>query len=538
MPKLIKLLVFTFLINTVAFAQANLNDSFDKLLPTEFRPDGPGGVVLVAKNGQSIYKKAFGMANLELAVPMTDSMVLYIASNTKQFTAIAVLQLLEQGKLRLEDTLGQFIQNCPHPVSGISIRHLLTQTSGIKSNDEKEISKKFVDQRTHQPLPLSFSPGSRWEYHNTNYTLLGKVIEKTSQQTYSDYLQHHLFKPAGMSETWVDREFDLLKNRASGYAVKGTDLQKVQLSDRIGASGGIQSTVDDLLKWNQALKSGKLLKPETLQLAFTAPRLTDGRTSPYGMGWYVEELQGSVALRHGGLLPGYASETLYLPQEDVYVVVLLNVENGKIDSRVWARLLAGLAMGKPYRFEKVAIDPPALEKFVGLYENKFGELVNITEQNGQLVFQRPNGGPNNLNYAGDDDFFFEQNFLRVKFIKNAQKQIKSLKFSRVDIGVTEWFFTGKPVLKLAPQKIAEPLLKHYEGKYHLPGQDSLVVSREGVNLYCQIGKQERHLLAAEDDTHFFGLKENLRLEFITEPTTRKVELSLLWKEQRKQYTKL
>jgi CubicO group peptidase (beta-lactamase class C family) len=518
-------------------SQSSLQKEFVEILSPLFKPKEPGGVVMVAKQGEVIYQKAFAMANLELNVPANDSMIFCIGSNTKQFTAVAILQLVEEGKLRLEDTLGKFISSIPQPFGGVTMQQLLSQTSGIVSNNEADIKKLMAGEKLIKPIAADFAPGTKWEYNNTNYSILGHVIEKITGIPYATYITEHIFRPAGMVNSSIDNELSIVRNRAPGYRNVRGRFQNSRPSGRIGASGGIQSTVQDLLKWNTALKAGTLLKQETLQQAFTPQKLRDGNVTTYGFGWHLETLQGSPTRRHGGMVPGYTSETLYLPQEDVYIVILTNTELSPFPITAIARVLAALAIGKPYVFKETFIDQKELAKFVGLYKNEHDELVNITERPGGLIFQRPNGGQNKLYYAGNNEFFFERDFFRVKFVSDQAGKVTSLQTSKVDLQRTDWARTNKPLLKLSPERIADSLVKQYEGKYFLQGNDTLMITRDAFNLYLKKGSQEL-LLAATDNTHFFAVKNDLNIIFTHDPVTGFRGLLLIQDKKIKRYVKL
>jgi CubicO group peptidase (beta-lactamase class C family) len=512
--------------------------TFDSLIAGTSRVNEPGGVAIVARKGEIIYRKAFGMANLELDVAANDSMIFYIGSNTKQFTAVAILQMLEKGKLQLHDTVGKFITLAPFPVSSITLQQLLSHTSGIVSNNEAEVKKLLTGQSADKSIRMEFAPGTRWEYNNTNYSVLGFVIEKITGKSYADYIHEHIFKPAGMLHSYIDDDLSIIKNRATGYRYfKGRFLNS-RAAGKIGAAGGMLSTGDDMFKWMQALKNGILLKAQTLGQAFTPQQLLNGTFTSYGFGWHLEQLRGSSTRRHGGMVPGYMSETLYLPEEDVYVVILTNAEFSPIPITALSRIMAGWAMGKPYIFRETPIRNNELKKFIGLYENEYGELLNITEQNEKLVFQRPNGTQYNLGYAGNNEFFFYKDFLRVHFNTGASGKITSLQFSKVDIGMTEWFKKEKPPLRLAAGRIEDSILSTYPGTYFLDGNDTITITRDGVSLYYKTSKQPDLLLVAEDNTHFYALKNDLRITFITDQITNAPALSITQNKKNKRYLKL
>jgi CubicO group peptidase (beta-lactamase class C family) len=510
-------------------AQESLSEDLDKLLQPYMLSKEPGGVVLVAKKGSVVYKKAFGMANLELNVPVNDSMIFYIGSNTKQFTAVSILQLVEKGKLDLKDSIGKFIA-CPFPVSSITIEQFLSHTSGLGSNNEtpayKLIDRKGVTAaelvKYFTNLPMDFPAGTRWAYNNSNFYMLGYLVEKLTGQSYADYVTEHIFKPAGMHSTYMGKETSIIKNRPSGYTNfrLGIFNSRISTVELLYSSGGIQSTVDDMLKWNRALNTGKLLRLETLQHAYQPQTLTNGKQTTYGMGFHLQDLRKSPALRHGGLVEGFTSETLYLPNEDVYVVILLNEETFKIPIVPLARIIAGLAINKPYSYTEVAFNKDEVGKYTGLYENALNEFINIGEQNGKLTFQRPNGTLYPMYYAGNNEFFLDKDLIRTEFTIDNNGKIKSQNTSQAGVGITEWFKTQRPSLNLAKERVADSLLKLYIGNYVSADHDTIKVSRDGPALYYKVGNHPKLLLGAENNNRFIALKEEFRLEFKTDPVTK------------------
>lgn len=535
-------------IATSGISQTSVTEEFNKILQPYLKSDEPGGVILVAKKGEVIYKKAFGMANMELDVPVNDSMIFYIGSNTKQFTAVAILQLFEKGKLQLSDTLGKFIENCPYPVSGITIAQFLSHTSGMGSSNEtpayRMIDRKGVTAaelvRYYISLPIDFKAGTKWAYNNANFYILGYLIEKLSGIPYADYVTENIFRPAAMTNTYMGKESAIIKNRPLGYLNFRLGIMNTRITtiETLYSSGGIQSTVEDMLKWNRALNAGKLIKPETLQYAYKPQTLANGSLTTYGMGFHLQELHKSPALRHGGLVEGFTSETLYLPNEDVYVVILLNEETFKIPIIPLARIFAGIAIDKPYSYTEISIDKKELPKFTGLYEFRTGELVNIAEINGRLTFQRPNGTLYDLHYSGNNEFFLDKDLLRTEFTSDSTGRIKSIKISQADAGMSEWFKTQRPALTLSPDRIPDSLLKLYSGTYVLEGNDTIRISRDGPALYYKAGNTPKQMIAARNNTQFFSFKEDFSIEFITDPKTKIPSLLIIQNKKSRRFLKL
>ena len=529
------LCLFVFVINYIqSQAQTNLESDIDRFMATQFKSGETGGVVLVAKNGKVLYKKAFGLADLELNVPVNDSMIFQIGSNTKQFTAVAILQLVEKNKLQLEDTLGKFVVGAPYPVGSITIRQLLSHTSGLTEQNEGIVDDLMKGKTVDRSNASDIVPGSKWEYVNTNFAALGFIIEKVSGKSYGDYIKENIFKPAGMTHSYVDEPALVIKNRAHGYGrERNVNIRVADLTNG-KAAGGIQSTVEDMLKWTEALQANKLLKPETLQLAYTPQKLNNGKVTDYGLGWYIQDLLGSITHRHGGRTLNQTSETLYLPQEGVYVIILTNTSDANIPIRAMARVVAGIAIDKPYVFDDQPIDKNELKSYTGLYENDFGEPLNISAENGRLMFQRPNGRKLKLSFAGNNEFFLDQDFFRVNFNKDAAGKVTSLTFSKLEMMPMVWNKTRQPPLTtLAPERIPGNILKDWSGKYFLSGADTITITQRGVNLFYNTNGKEL-LLAAQDSTHFFALKDDLSITF----TKKTPALTITQKRKNKQYLKV
>ena len=328
---LVMISFLTFNVTAQTLNTKQLTAEFDKMLSEKFKPGETGCAALVAKNGQIIYKKAFGMANLELNVAMQPDMVFRIGSITKQFTAVAILQLMEQGKLSLQDDITKFIPDYPTQAYTITIEHLLTHTSGIKSytSTADYLKSARTDLKPEELIalfrnqPMEFAPGTKWNYNNSGFFLLGYIIEKVSGKTYAEYIQDNFFTPLGMTGSCYGSDTKIIKNRAYGYQPGKDGVENAEYLSMLlpYAAGSIQSTVEDLFKWNQAVHSYKLVKKETLDKAFTEYKLTNGKGTSYGYGWALSQIQGSPTIEHGGGINGYLTSGIYLPQEDVFVAL-------------------------------------------------------------------------------------------------------------------------------------------------------------------------------------------------------------------------
>jgi CubicO group peptidase (beta-lactamase class C family) len=315
------------------------------LAPMAQRGDFSGSVLL-ARGGTIQFSRAYGMASLEFDIPNTPQTKFRIASITKTFTALAIMQLQQQGRLKIGDSICTYLPDCPAAWQPATIEQLLTHTSGIPdalncqgcprppiraSMAIPEMIQTVT--RFYQDAPLVTEAGSTYSYSNLGYGLLGYIIEKASGQRYEDYLKAAIFDPLAMSNTGQDRASLVLKNRATGYATINT-LADYNNIDLAYSAGGLYTSAEDLYKWDQALYTEKLL-PANLRDALFEPRVhvadSDGEYD-YGYGWHLSQRAGHAAVWHSGLLPGFRSILLRYPAEQATVIVLCNIETVDIDT--------------------------------------------------------------------------------------------------------------------------------------------------------------------------------------------------------------
>lgn len=437
--------------------RTQLTAEFDRIISSEFKADEPGGVVLVTQKGKVVYKRAFGMANVELGVPMKETMVFNIASITKQFTAVAVLQLMEQGKLSLRDEITKHLPDYPTGGQKITVENLLTHTAGIPGSDPAAITRLQGERRlitlpeiinTFKNRPLDFAPGTKWSYSNNGYMLLGAIVEKVSGVSFPEYLVKHIFKPAGMTQTLFGDDYLLVKNRAASYVYSRAESRflnalngKVEIAYSAGA---IQSTAEDLFKWNQALKSHTLIKEESLAKARAEYKLPDGKGTNYGYGWFTGNIQGSPLVEHGGNMGGFMSHAIYLPPEDVFVVVFYNFRSPRLPEFL-AGDLAALTIDKPFNIREIALDEVLLKTYVGVYEDEGVERL-LTVDNGKLYYQRIGANKMTMKPYAKDKFFLENTAVIGEFKRDVNNNIVSLEMSnKRGISSTTLKRTAKPI---------------------------------------------------------------------------------------------
>lgn len=495
---------------------------FDKILSEQFKTDEPGAAVLVAKGGKIIYKKAFGMANLELNVPMQVDNVFWIASIGKQFTAVAILQLMEQGKLNLQDEITKFIPDYPTQGNKITIEHLLTHTSGIHNfsgmeDPEKKLALDCTPNEVidfFKNLPMRFSPGTKWEYSNSGYFLLGYIIEKITGKTYAEYIEENFFKPLGMSNSLYANDRRIIKNRVASYSQgeNGFENSKPLNITHVFSAGAIQSTLEDFFKWHQAVHTYKLLRKEITDKAFTRYKLADGKETDYGFGWHLGYVYESPSIWHGGLISGYGTMELYLPKEDIFVVVFSNCDcNYPKDISL---RLAALALRRPYEFKEIPVEITILKGYTGLYENQKGQQRIITIEQNLLYSQLGRGPKSKLKAYQKDMFFFEDNtFFTIEFSANQNGGIEKLITKKLD-GNEVWIKTNKPVPDSNGIKVDEKILQTYAGQYEIPSVLSFSVTKEQHRLFIKAEGQEQFEIFADTENKFFTKVNDAQFEFV------------------------
>lgn len=330
------LLSFCLILFTHLLFGQNFAKKVDRIIQTEFNEkDGPGGVFLISKKGKPIYEKAFGLSNLELNVKLEPNNVFQIGSMTKQFTAVAILLLEQDGKINTADYISKYIPDYPNG-NKISIHNLLTHTSGIKDFTKtkglSEIAQKEMTPKMMVDFfknePVGFQPGEKFEYNNSGYVVLGYIIELVSGKTYEDFIKLNIFDKIGMSNSYYATDRKVIKNRAYGYHQKSYGyVNKSVISFSVPyASGSLMSTLEDMLKWQNSLNKNLLLNQKETAKAFTKYKLNNGEEFEYGYGWHLKNINGIPTREHGGSIFGFKSMGVYIPSEDIYVLGFSNCD--------------------------------------------------------------------------------------------------------------------------------------------------------------------------------------------------------------------
>jgi CubicO group peptidase (beta-lactamase class C family) len=434
-------LVFAaFASNVHAAEKPTLAKEVDALFSSLVKTNDAGLAVLVSQNGKILFEKGYGMADREHLTPVDTKTKFRIGSITKQFTAAAILKLQEERKLSIDDKLSKYIPDFPRG-SEVTLRHLLTHTSGIhnytgRTNFTVDATNAIGIEElinSFKREPYDFAPGEKWLYDNSGYVLLSYIVEKVSGKPYPVFLRNTFFRPLGMADTGVNPTRRDLARAAVGYSCKDGKFDRAVSLDAswIVGAGDLDSTVEDLQRWNEAVFRGKVLNQASLKTAFTPVKTRqnqdDDSGDGYGCGWFVSNWRGLLEISHGGDMPGFNSFLLRLPKEKFTVIILANSAPGA--HRVVPDTLAH-DLVKIYLRDKLAplpvpnenVSPKAFDAVLGRYDFE-GQILVITKD-GNHLFGQFDGEPKvELFPASETEFFWKAVYARIKFVKDARGNI-------------------------------------------------------------------------------------------------------------------
>jgi CubicO group peptidase (beta-lactamase class C family) len=414
-----------FLVAALPLAAQETTLKIEELVTAWVKNEAFNGTVLVAQNDHIVFQKGYGFKNAAAREMNDGNTVFQIGSITKQFTSAVILRLQENKKLSIRDKLSKYFPNLPF-AEKVTIENLLSHTSGIYNytNDGDFMKTEAVKPVTHEKLlalfkdkPLEFEPGSKFSYSNSNYILLGFIIEKVSGKPYEQVLHEMIFTPLHLDHSGFD--FASLKSadKAIGYfALSQTANTPAGIVDSSAsyAAGAIYTTAGDLYKWDRALYTEKIISKAALKDAYTI------RKSKYGLGWSIDSAYGKPVYQHGGGIFGFTSFLFRSPEENICILLLDNKGDGALE-----KIAAGINAilhNKPYELPKeriaIAIDTAAVKQYAGEYELSPGFILAITLGDGRLMVQATGQGKAEL-YAEKQNFFFlKVADVQIEFIKN------------------------------------------------------------------------------------------------------------------------
>jgi CubicO group peptidase (beta-lactamase class C family) len=411
-------------------------------LATTFLADGPvaGVSVAVVKGRDTILTKGYGLADVENEVPATAKTVYRIGSITKQFTSAAVMRLVDDGKLALDDTLGKLLPSAAPAWRGVTLRRLLNHTSGIRSYTgigprwqrrwREDMSPDTIVGLVRDDT-LDFKPGAQWRYNNTGYVLLGMIIERASGKPYATFLQDEFFRPLGLSQTYYCSQQPIIKHRAQGYDRAGRQLVNTEYLSMTQpfSAGALCSTVGDLVAWQRALVAGRVVRPASYAAMATPESLIDGKPLTYGYGLGVSTLAKHRKVSHGGGINGFTTDLAYYPDDTLHVVVLANTSAsnpGRLADKI-ARVALSLPLLTPP--VGVALAGAERSRYVGNYTltAPSGQKapLRVFEQGGALMAQIAGQTQGRLIALGNHGFVMQEDpDVRITFVVSGDRATK------------------------------------------------------------------------------------------------------------------
>lgn len=504
---------------------AGFKASADSLLADAYAASGPGAAVIVTENGRTVYAAGRGLADVERKLPITAATHFRLGSITKQFTAAAILKLAEQGKLSLDDPLSRFLPTYPALGASATVRQLLNHTSGVMSYTnipgftvEANANKTYTTEQlvaVFKDVPSPSKPGAKWEYNNSGYVLLGAILEKVTGKPWDQAVGDLVTGPLKLAAIRTGIGADGTPGMAVGYTDKDGKVaiaQKIHMSVP-HAAGALVGTVGDLATWGNALHNGKVVAAASYSGMTGSTRTADGETAPYGFGLQTGDVRGRKEIGHGGGIFGFSTDSIYLPNEKLFVAVFANSDDPQSAPGVVARRLAALAVGDAYPvFGKIAVDAKAVDPLVGTYAFADTERV-FFRRDGQLFAKRKDRAELEVFPAGDNKFFYGPDSLTwFEMIRDAAGKPQ---FAMHQEGATKaelGRYVGPPPVDMPAVAIPAATLASYAGSYtSMVGV--FVFKQEGEGLTVKLGEQPTLPMKAVSNTEFEITRVGAKIRF-------------------------
>lgn len=488
--------------------------------------DGPGAVVVVARDGRTVVETARGLADLETGEPLTPATVFELGSTTKQVTAAVVLDLVEEGAMELDAPLRTYLPDYAGPGADATVRQLLAHTAGVPDvNDipHFEVEENTTRKHTTEKLlgiiaeqPAAFEPGAAWEYSSTNYILLGAAIEAVTGSPWHEAVHERIAKPLGLRTLRYAEDEAIRDDLAEGYTTSdGEPREAVDVHASTGhAAGGLAASGRDLATWMHALHSGEVISRESFE-AMTTPGEPNDPVTPYGFGLRLEEIRGHHTITHGGWINGYTNQTVYAPAEDLYVAVLANSDDPATSVETAVRRIAARVLGDPYpRFEAVEPDPETLQPLFGVYALEDGDGTRqFFARDGKLYTLRSGSSESRVYWAGGERFFYGPGRLTWFEIVPDDDGRHRMEMHQQGAAPPEVAVRTGPVPE-RPDFVDLPgeVLDAYVGQYRLGPEAFVTVARDEEGLTARITGQSAVRIRPVGETEF--LVEGIDAEMV------------------------
>lgn len=499
-----------------------------EMLESVYTEQTPGAVVVVSREGEVLMNRAFGMASLELDVPMSADHVLRLASVTKQYTAASILALAEDGKLSLDDSLSTFLPD--FPIGEVTVHQLLNHTSGIKSYTN--IAGYMDSERIREDLdtagliavfadePPDFAPGEQWAYNNSGYVLLGAIIEQVSGKPWNDFIRERLLEPLEIDSTDAYADSTVLPGRVSGYAGPADEPRNASYLSMTQphAAGALMSAAIDVDRWQRALHGGRVLSDAMYERMIepdpAAEEAYGGHA--YGYGLLIAEWMEQPVIFHGGGINGFATMTFWLPEAELSIVLLTNRAGPGYSNQDITLRLAGLAVDKPYPGELPPLDLPAeeLAAYHGTYRIDEDSVRTLRVEDGRLISQRQGGPELRVVPVAGDRLVFEQSLSWFSVERDASGAIRAVALHQ------GWGEKPERAERISDEvsmresvEIDVAELERLAGRYQLAPEFILTVHVENGNLEVQGTGQPSFIMQAESPVRFYNTQVGADIEF-------------------------
>jgi CubicO group peptidase (beta-lactamase class C family) len=409
-----------------------LSDRVDALANKMLSRPVAGISVAIARDGQVVFARGYGMANLEHSVPVTPETVFHIDSISKNVLSAVVLQLVDEGKLRLDDDVTKYVPEAPTQGHHVTVGQLLNHTSGIYSftslpdaanNERLELTNEQV-LGLIKDKPFDFEPGTRWRYDNSAFYLAGMVVERVTKQEYGAYVREHVFKPLGMSSASLCYTRPVVPHLASGYELDGGALVNAAfMTWKLPFAGGaVCATASDLLKWEAALDTRRVLTPSSLDLMRTPTTLADGMKIDYGLGTRLGSLDGHRVLGHTGSGGGYRTVLASFPDDHLTIAVLINTDDGSAPPAAMAAEIARAALGlKKSALLDLPVPSAELAALSGKYDSDEG-IVEIFARDEKLHFRIADTKTEGVLLRQAENVYAIDENIKVHFVMSGQRE--------------------------------------------------------------------------------------------------------------------
>jgi len=462
-----------------------LSDKVDRLFTQWDRPDSPGAAVVVLKNGKIVHKNGYGMANLEYDVPITPATIFDMASVSKQFTAMAIAMLANQGKISLDDDIRKYLSDIPDFGRTITIRHLIHHTSGLRSwgflmqleglEWDDRLSFSHVLQLARYQKELNFEPGEEYSYSNTGYALLAEIVARVTGQSFREWTTANIFKPLGMTDTFFhDDNTEIVKNRANSYAPEEKGgFRNVVSNLTIVGSSSLFSTIDDMSKWLGNFDEGQVGGTDVLDQMFETGVLNDGEKLDYAFGLVMREYRRAKTVHHSGGWAGFRTHIVLFPEQKFSVAVLSNLSTMKpaplanqiADIYLAEDLAPEKQKAKQKKKKPVKVHPRVYDAYVGKYVitegiSSVGKVVTITKENDRLMAQQEGDRKIRLFPESETKLFSKIADRQFSFVRKENGIVNEFIVSG-STGGQDWSISVKRIQTLNTKQLNE-----YSGRYY------------------------------------------------------------------------